>query len=144
MPRAAKKTITSSAAIMSRDPYKLYISIEGDTPKATNSILGAHWRSKHSNATKWKSAIISAVKLFRPDKPLESFEVSILRHSYRQLDFDGCVASMKPIVDGLKDIVIVDDSWRRTGVWKVDQKFRPKKEGPLIEIWITERKLQGH
>lgn len=140
----SSKSITTSSAILSREPFKLYIRIEGDLPKATNQLLGKHFRFSNNNAKKWKTIIINAVKLFKPPRTLEVFDLAMTRHSYRQLDFDGCVASFKPVIDGLKDLIIVDDSWRRTGVWRVNQEFRPKKLGPLIELWITERKLEGH
>ena len=54
------------------------------------------------------------------------------------LDFDGLVGSVKPVIDGLTRAgVIKDDSWGVVGAWQVDQVFRPKKEGPRIEIIVT-------
>ena len=37
--------------------------------------------------------------------------------------------------------VMIDDSWKVTGAWLVDQKFRPKSSGPILEIRIRERRV---
>jgi hypothetical protein len=66
-------------------------------------------------------------------------KVRLVRHFYRFLDFDGCVASMKPVVDALVDCgVLVDDGWKVTGKWDVDQVFRPRVMGPMLEIEVSE------
>lgn len=135
-PRAV---ITSSCAILEKKPYRLYIRIVGDLPKATNKLLGAHFRTKHANAVKWKHVIGNAVEAFLPETQLAKFHIAAIRHNYRFLDFDALVASLKPCIDGLKDLVIEDDNYARTGPWRVSQEFRPKKDGPMLEIWITER-----
>lgn len=134
------KVITSSAAILERDPFRLYIRIMGDLPKATNKLLGAHWRTKHANAEKWKMVVGNAVENHLPPEPLRYAHIAATRSSYRLLDFDGLVASLKPVIDGLSHLVIEDDRWNLTGAWRVHQEFRPKKGGPLLELWITERK----
>jgi len=55
------------------------------------------------------------------------------------MDFDGFVGSLKPVVDALVTAgVIEDDSWKTLHTWDVDQVFRPKKLGPLLQIEITE------
>jgi hypothetical protein len=55
------------------------------------------------------------------------------------LDYDGCVLSMKPIVDSLvKSAVIKDDSYITTGPWIVLQQFREKNLGPLIAVTVRE------
>lgn len=121
--------------------YRLYIRIEGDTPLATNQLLGAkgYWK-KHNNAVKWKYVVGNAVELFLPESLLNHVHISAVRHAPRMLDYDGLVASLKPVIDGLKNLVIEDDDWKRTGPWKVGQQFRSSKEGPpMIELWITEK-----
>lgn len=134
------KNVKVSSSRLSIDPYYLYICIEGDTPKATNVLLGAHWRTKHANAVRWKELVGRASLQFRPPKLLERFEVLVLRSAPRMLDYDGLVASCKPLLDGLKGLVIADDSWDHTGPWKVQQKQKIKKEGPVsIELWIKDK-----
>jgi len=136
-----KKTpfIKSSCAILSKSPYRLYIRIEGDLPKATNKLLGAHFRTKHANAEKWKLVIGNAVEAFLPETLLNKVHIAATRHNYRFLDYDGAVASLKPVIDGLKSLVIEDDNYARTGPWRVTQEFRSKALGPMLELWITER-----
>jgi hypothetical protein len=55
------------------------------------------------------------------------------------LDYDGLVGSLKPVVDALVSAgIVLDDRWSVLGAWRVDQRFRPKKQGPLLEIQIEE------
>jgi len=73
----------------------------------------------------------------KPIKPLEKAKIDIVRYSHRTLDYDGLVGSMKPVVDALVSCgVLKDDSWKVTGQWNVNQRFRPKKDGPLLEIMV--------
>lgn len=74
-----------------------------------------------------------------PPQPLVKAHVHLIRHSNRLLDYDNCVSSFKGIVDSLVDAgVMIDDSYKVTGPWLVEQRYRPKKDGPLLEIIITE------
>lgn len=74
-----------------------------------------------------------------PPAPLTKANITLIRHSPRMLDFDGCVGSLKPVVDALVTVgVLSDDSWSVVGRWNVDQKYRPKSQGPLLEILINE------
>ncbi len=55
------------------------------------------------------------------------------------LDFDGLVGSLKPVVDALVTAgILLDDRWSVLGAWSVDQKFREKKAGPMLEILVQE------
>ncbi len=55
------------------------------------------------------------------------------------LDYDGLVGSLKPVVDALVSAqVLVDDSYGTLGVWDCSQMFRPKNDGPLLELWLDE------
>lgn len=133
----------ATSARLSSDPYELYIAVAGELPKATNKLLGAHWKHKHGNAVKWKTIVQRACLNYRPAELLSQARITIIRHHYRMLDYDGLVASQKPVVDGLKGLILKDDTWKITGPWKVDQRFRAKAEGPLLEIWIREVKLEN-
>jgi hypothetical protein len=74
-----------------------------------------------------------------PLSPLAKAHIRLIRHSHRTLDFDGLVGSLKPVVDSLVSAgVILDDRWSVLGKWDVDQVFRPKKEGNLLEIYVSE------
>ncbi len=87
----------------------------------------------------WASEIWAEVYGKLPPKPLQRARVAITRHSHRMLDFDGVVGSMKPVVDALvTNKILSDDSWKVLGAWNVDQKFRPERLGPLLEIVVFE------
>lgn len=74
-----------------------------------------------------------------PKTPLTKARISIVRHYYRMLDYDGLVGSLKPVVDAFVSCgVLKDDSWNVLGPWNVSQVFRPKSEGPLLYIVIQE------
>ncbi len=74
-----------------------------------------------------------------PKEPLTRAKISVVRHSHRMLDYDGLVGSLKPVVDAFVSCgVLSDDSWNVTGVWDVNQKFRAKKDGQLLEILIQQ------
>ena len=76
----------------------------------------------------------------KPPKPLDKCHIKVERCFYRFLDWDSCVASLKPLIDGLIHCdIIKDDSYKITGPWDVTQSFRPKKEGPLLKVEIYDR-----
>jgi hypothetical protein len=135
--------VKASGSVLSKTPYRLYLRFEGDLPKTANNLLGAHWRTRAGNADKWKRIVAMSSEALRPEKALGQFHISVKRSSHRMLDFDGCVSIFKPIIDGLKGLIIEDDCWKMTGPWRVDQEFRPKKDGPLIEVWISEKENLG-
>lgn len=81
--------------------------------------------------------IACSTSLKLPPRPLEKAQITLVRYSHRMLDFDGLVGSMKPVVDGLVTAgVLKDDSFGVTGPWAVNQRFRPKNEGPLLEVLV--------
>lgn len=124
--------------ILCSSPFKLHIVLAG-VPKATNEVLGAHYWVKHNNATKWKQLMALAIGYKKPNRPLEKAKLTLVRHSWRMLDFDGCVASFKPAIDGLVECgVLVDDRYSVTGNWNCTQEFRSKKLGSMIEVTVEE------
>jgi hypothetical protein len=116
--------------------FKLFLTTDV-LPKGLNKKLGSHWRTRHKENKSWDLMIACLCSGKLPNKPLERAQISIVRHSYRMLDYDGLVGSMKPVVDSLVSCgVLKDDSWNVLGEWIVKQRFRPKKEGPLLEIMV--------
>ena len=108
-------------------------------PTSLNKSLRTHRFQYQKKNRGWDNLIWLESRLKAPPAPLERARISIVRHSHRMLDFDGLVGSMKPVVDGLVSAgILIDDRWSVTGIWHVDQKFRPKKDGPLLEISIQE------
>ena len=70
---------------------------------------------------------------------LNRAEITLIRHCFRTLDYDGLVGSMKPVVDAFVSAgVLKDDSWNVLGIWNVDQKFRSKRDGVMLEVFIKE------
>lgn len=118
--------------------YQLKIFIKGDMPKAMNKIKSQSWQKNGRETKGWKRLIGDAALFYRPEKPLEKFSIVATRKSHRMLDYDGLVASLKPCIDALKDVVIMDDRWSCTGPWIVDQEFRSKAQGSILEITITQ------
>lgn len=117
--------------------YKLFLSLD-QLPESLNKKLRAHWGKKNRENKTW-DMIISMNVSKRPKAPLSKAKLIIIRHSHRMLDFDGLVGSLKPVVDALVSAEILqDDSWGVLGAWQVDQRFRPKKDGPLLEILVQE------
>lgn len=118
--------------------YTLTLEIKG-LPKSTNQLLGSSWGKKKDNAVLWKKIVKDYVRGKEPPEPLTRVKLSLVRCNYRTLDYDGCVASMKPVVDGLVEAgVLQNDTWKITGKWDVDQEFRPKELGGMIRIRVEE------
>ncbi len=118
--------------------YKLRLLIDS-LPKSLNKKLRSHRFKNHSENKSWdrQIACMCSAKGIKPKTPLERAQITLIRHAHRTLDFDGLVGSLKPVVDALVTAgVLKDDSWAILGKWEVDQKFRPKSEGPLLEVVI--------
>lgn len=118
--------------------YKLFVQLD-TLPKSLNTKLRAHWRSQRREGKGWDILVELHCSRKKPPEPLKRASITIVRHSYRMLDYDGLVGSLKPVVDAFVSVgVLQDDAWNVLGRWNVDQKFRPKKEGPLLEVLIQE------
>lgn len=118
--------------------FKLSLSLS-ILPESLNKSLRSHWRHQRQAGKGWDCLIWAETSGLRPPQPLHRARISLVRHSHRMLDFDGLTGSLKPVVDAFVTAgVIVDDRWSVLGAWHVDQKFRPKAEGPLLEITVEE------
>ena len=116
--------------------YSLYLQIHS-LPSSLNKKLRSHRFKNHKENKSWDFIIDLNCSGKKPNAPLPKASISIIRHSYRTLDYDGLVGSMKPVVDALVTCgVLVDDSWNVLGKWNVDQRFRSKSDGPLLEILV--------
>jgi hypothetical protein len=118
--------------------YKLELHLRV-LPESLNKSLRAHHHARRKENKAFDHLIWAEVQGKKPKEPLELAAICLIRHSYRMLDFDGLVGSMKPVVDALVTAgVLADDSWNVTGPWLVDQKFRKKKDGPMLSIFVQE------
>lgn len=116
--------------------YKLYLKIER-VPHSLNKKLRKHYKANHRENKLWDHLIGFNVARKKPPVPLTRAKVTIVRHASRTMDFDGLVGSLKPVVDALVTCgVLSDDSWKVLGSWNVHQRFRPLKEGQMLEILV--------
>lgn len=119
-------------------PYKLDLTLHA-LPDSLNKGLRTHRFKYNAKNKRWDLLIWGMTQGRRPEKPLQKARISIVRHFWRTLDYDGLVGSMKPVIDALVSAgVLVDDNWNVTGPWIVDQQFRSKKEGPLLVVTVEE------
>lgn len=119
--------------------YSLKIEIDS-LPKSLNKKLRSHFHKNKKENDSWDRMIYFKCIRKLPLTPLVKAKIKITRHSHRTLDFDGFVGSLKPVVDALVTCgVLIDDSWKVLGAWEVDQIFRPKNKGCLLEIEVVER-----
>lgn len=111
------------------------------TPKPLNKSLRTHYHARNRESKAWDGMIAVETIHKRPETPLPKAKLRLIRYSHRFLDFDGLVGSMKPVVDALVTCgILVDDSWKVTGPWEVDQVFRPQVKGQLFELMVEEIK----
>lgn len=118
--------------------YQLQIEIN-ELPQSLNKKLRKHWTKNHRENNLWDTLIYQKVFRQLPPTPLKKAKLRIVKHFWRTMDFDGFVGSLKPVVDALVTAgVIEDDSWKVLQAWEVNQVFRDKKLGPLLQIEIIE------
>jgi len=118
--------------------YKLYLKLDR-LPDSLNKKLNQHYHKRNRQNKMWDLIIAYECQKKKPLSPLPKANLTIIRHSHRFLDFDGLVGSMKPVVDALVTAgVLVDDSWIVIGRWNIDQRFRAKADGPMLEILVNE------
>lgn len=118
--------------------YELKIELN-ELPQSLNVKLRKHWTKQRRESKLWDTLIYQKVFRQLPPTPLKRAKLRIVKHFWRTMDFDGFVGSLKPVVDALVTAgVIEDDSWKVLQAWDVDQVFRDKKLGPLLQIEIIE------
>jgi len=118
--------------------YELRIELT-ELPQSLNKKLRKHWTKNHRENNLWDTLIYQKVFRQLPPTPLKRAKLRIVKHFWRTMDFDGFVGSLKPVVDALVTAgVIEDDSWKVLQAWEVNQVFRDKKLGPLLQIEIIE------
>lgn len=112
-------------------PYKLHFQIAG-LPASANVTMGRNVYIARTNSKKWKKEVFNLIRGYLPKTPLKSAMLTLVRFNWRTLDFDGLVISFKPVVDGLCPLegistgIMENDSWKATGVWRVDQRYAPR------------------
>lgn len=118
--------------------YEIKLTFD-QLPKSLNVTLRKHWRAQRSEGKCWDDMVALQCCNKLPDQPLQRVKIRIVRHFWQMMDYDGLVGSMKPVVDALVTAgVMIDDNWGVTGQWDVSQSKRAKKDGPLLEVTVSE------
>ena len=122
---------------MSQNKYRLKIRIPGQ-PDPLNKMLRMHYKKRNRLNKVWYEVVHLSVCRQLPAKPLDKAKITVVLYNARNLDYDGAVGSLKPLIDGLvRAKVIRNDSYVVTGPWDVTQKHC-KKGLELVEITIIE------
>ena len=119
--------------------YMICFNLLGLPDSGNVSMRHGSFHARNSKHQKWKTRVQAIVNGCLPKTPLKRARITLTRHAPRQLDYDGLVASFKPVVDGLKTTtmkvkklkgveviwrgVIEDDNWKVTGAWVVNQVY---------------------
>lgn len=93
----------------------------------------AHWRTRHTHDKSWKEKVQWMARANGANL-LQSAHVVFTRQSTREPDADNLAASFKPLLDGLKGSVIVDDSPEHISVEYRWEKAPRAAGGVLITI----------
>lgn len=80
-------------------------------PPGMNALMRMHWRQRVKTLTLWKRLIWSARCQISgsPPVPFKKANVTVERRSPGQLDPDNLYASMKVVLDSLKDQKFIED-----------------------------------
>lgn len=108
-------------------------------PTGLNKKLNQHFRKRNEENQNWHSEIFYYTRGKQPPSPLRKCKISLVRYCKDPLDYDNLTASFKPIVDGLKVAgIIVDDGWKVTGKWDIDQLPLVDGSNGFITIRVEE------
>ncbi len=122
--------------------YLLEFRLEGLPNLITNERCG--WKVKWARATRWKQAVLIAVRSqanYQEPPKLEKAMLTLTRHSSQEPDFDNMVSSFKYIIDGLVQAqVISNDRSANIGQPQYLWKQAPAKQG-YVTIKVEEISL---
>jgi hypothetical protein len=134
-PQLPKGTTIRDLAIVVFDPYHLKLRMKCDL-LALNSVLRMHKdrRNEYYQSLYRDVGLLTTGK--RPGSPLQRVRLKLFRNSNRMYDYDGLVASFKPVIDGLQHCgIIKHDGWYVTGPWNVGQAVSSKgNESIYVEV----------
>ena len=122
-------------------PYELSFMLS--PPDGLNATLNKHWRGKRHYDRGIHRLVYYTTLGKIPPEPLGKFKLAFIRFSHRRYDFDNFVGALKPVVDGLRHAkIILNDSWKATGAWLVDQQIIRKTEQEKLWVYVTEAEGQ--
>ena len=133
------------SVVLCHRPFAVLIRLPGRPATPNNLLRAGIWRTA-GNANKWKQMVRTALGANMPPQCLKAAKITARRYSGRPLDYDGLVGSLKPLIDGVRQVrirdqivwpgVIEDDAWKVTGPWDVGQEYW--KGETFYEILIEE------
>jgi len=91
----------------------------------------------------WYHKVALALKGKTPDEPwgFVSLHIKVCLPPRRFRDYDGLVASLKPIIDGLKKSGLIrDDNYKRTGSWLVEQLADKTTDDGFVIVKVIKEK----
>ena len=112
-------------------------SLEFELPLAKTDANKTRGMSKFSlyriqKNIKKQIYLLSLGKL--PATPLTSFQISVIRHSSKYMDYDNLISSLKPALDGLTLAKIIqDDKWEYIKSINIDQ-VKSKEKKLIIKV----------
>lgn len=118
----------------------IIVELDG-VPEALN-VMQRKFRNhhvRHKYNQKWYQAVMLAVRGQVPPEPWTRVKLTVIvtLPPRRFRDYDGLVASLKPIVDGLRIACIIkDDNYKVTGPWDVVQRADITKPDGSVRIII--------
>lgn len=94
-----------------------------------------HWAVIKKEKQHWIDLIRELTANNRPDKPLTSYTLELVRRSSVVPDYDGICGSFKIVIDALtSEGIIQDDKYTMTGPWNVTWEKCPPKKGNITVI----------
>lgn len=98
---------------------------------------GGHWQARKEFNEIRDDARWLAHHLWMRRPALERAHLKLTRHSASEPDYDGLVAGMKAVVDGLVAAgVLTDDNLSVTGPWECHwEKAKPKQGKIRVEVY---------
>lgn len=118
-------------------PRRWTLELYGLPPLQAAGSRG-HWARRHRIASKWKHDVwASVLAAGKPSEPLWRAHIECIRYGIRTPDHDNLVASFKSCIDGLKGVLIVDDSPDYLSVtYRFVRVYKLKAQ--RIELVVTE------
>lgn len=109
----------------------------------TNAHANASWFRRKAEADKWKRLMFYELVGKAPKEPLTNIELTCVRYSSREPDYDGLVSGFKHCIDALKiNKIILDDKPSVIGT-PIYRWEKCSKGSGKITIEIKERGNNG-
>jgi hypothetical protein len=105
-------------------------------PHSGNARLHHHERARWNRAWREQTGLTALAHRNGGEWPLAFAAVTVTLHSIQELDEDNAYAAVKPVVDGLKGILIVDDSREHIRL-AVKQKKVSHRAEQRVEIEVA-------